>query len=222
MNVTAHEPDAPVSITSNAISSLYRQIDFNGSERLDYYVFMNAMTGYLNLKAEHKLNDGKKLITVCDYSLSANKKRLWVIDLQAKKVLLNTYVAHGQGTGEEHAKYFSNKEGSHKSSLGFYVTGDTYHGQHGLSLYLHGMDQGYNSAAYERTIVVHGAGYVSSDFIAGTGRLGRSWGCPAVSNEIAPQLIDMTKGGTCLFIFYPEQKYLADSHWLHTVDEQKM
>ncbi len=139
---------------------------------------------------------------------------MWIIDLDSRKVLLNTHVAHGQGTGEEYAKNFSNNEGSHQSSMGFYVTGDTYVGKHGNSLHLHGMDEGYNSAAYERAIVVHGAGYVSSDFIAGTGRLGRSWGCPAVSNELADEVIETIKDGTCMFIYYPEQRYIQSSKWL--------
>jgi len=212
----AKEPDQPVVVqTDNTVSSIYKKIDFTGIERLDYKVFEKAYIGYLNLKAENKLNAEKHILTVCDYSLSANKNRMWVIDMQNNKVLLNTYVAHGQGTGEEYAKAFSNKEGSHQSSIGFYVTGDTYVGSHGNSLYLHGMDEGYNSAAYERSIVMHGAGYVSKDFIAGTGRLGRSWGCPAISAEVCETVIDCTKGGTCLFVYYPEEKYLSTSYWLN-------
>ncbi len=216
-NVYAHEGDVAELKASQYISTVYKQINFSESEQLDYYVFVNAMTGYMNLKAENKLSTDKDILTVCDYSLSANNKRMWVIDLRSKTILLNTYVAHGQGTGEEYATRFSNNEGSHQSSLGFYVTGTTYTGKHGNSMYLHGMDEGYNSAAYKRAIVVHGAGYVSSDFIAGTGRLGRSWGCPAVSNDVSEKLIDMTKEGTCLFIYYPEQKYLASSPWLRDV-----
>jgi len=216
-NLSAHEGDMRPVKASQYIATLYKQINFNEAEQLDYYVFVNAMTGYMNLKAEHKLSPEKDIITICDYSLSANSKRMWVIDLSAKKVLLNTHVAHGQGTGEEYAKRFSNNEGSHQSSIGFYVTGTTYTGKHGNSMYLHGMDEGYNSAAYKRAIVVHGAGYVSNDFIAGTGRLGRSWGCPAVSTDVSERLIDLTKDGTCLFIYYPEQKYLATSAWLKDV-----
>lgn len=211
----ATEPELPKAVVANSIGDKYHKIDFTGVDRLDSGVFARAYTGYLNLRAEKKLNADKQVLTVCDYSLSANKNRMWVIDMASNKVLLNTYVAHGQGTGEEYAKHFSNKEGSHQSSMGFYVTGETYNGSHGNSLYLHGMDEGYNSAAYERAIVMHGAAYVSKDFIAGTGRLGRSWGCPAIAPELCSQIIDCTKGGTCLFIYYPEEKYLADSYWLN-------
>lgn len=209
-----NEPDVQPVKVSNTISDVFNSIDFTGTDKLSYEVFAKAYTGYQHLKEANKLNTGKNILTVSDYSLSANKKRMWIIDLDSRKVLINTYVAHGQGTGEEYAQHFSNREGSHQSSMGFYVTGDTYIGKHGNSLYLHGMDEGYNSAAYERAIVVHGAGYVSSDFIAGTGRLGRSWGCPAVSNELADEVIETIKDGTCLFIYYPEKKYLETCQWL--------
>lgn len=215
VSIRANEPDQQMVQANNAIAKAYSKLDFNGIEKLDYKVYEKAYVGYMNLKAAQKLNTQKHILTICDYSLSANKNRMWVIDMQNNKVLLNTYVAHGQGTGDEYAKAFSNKEGSHQSSIGFYVTGDTYQGSHGLSLYLHGMDEGYNSAAYERAIVMHGAGYVSKDFISGTGRLGRSWGCPAVAADVSAQLIDCTKDGTCLFAYYPEDKYLATSYWLN-------
>lgn len=208
----ASEVDTAATISSNDIIALYKQLDFNGKEQLRYAVFKYAYSGYKKLQSKKEVNND--LLTVCDYSLSSNKNRLWLIDVKNKKVLLNTYVAHGQGTGEEYAKRFSNKEGSHMSSLGFYVTGDTYTGKHGYTLYLHGKDKGYNSAAYERLIVLHGAAYVSDDFIAGTGRLGRSWGCPAVSVDVAQGLIDQIKGGSCLFIFYPDDAYLNSSLWL--------
>lgn len=203
----------------NPVGMVYSKLDFTGMEKLDSNVFAKAYIGYMNLKAENKLNSEKQLLTVCDYSLSSTKNRMWIIDLAENKVLLNTYVAHGQGTGEEFATAFSNKDGSHQSSMGFYVTGETYMGGHGNSLYLHGMDEGYNSAAYNRSIVMHGAAYVSKDFIAGTGRLGRSWGCPAVQSDLCDEIIDYTKGGTCLFIYYPEAKYMADSYWLNKKGE---
>ncbi len=214
LQARTNEPDVqPVKVV-NTVSDVYKSIDFTGVDKLNYEVFAKAYTGYQNLKAANKLNAAKNILTVSDYSLSANKKRMWIIDLDSRRVLINTYVAHGQGTGEEYAKHFSNREGSHQSSMGFYVTGDTYTGNHGNSLHLHGMDEGYNSAAYERAIVVHGAGYVSSDFIAGTGRLGRSWGCPAVSNELSDTVINTIKDGTCMFIYYPEKTYLETCQWL--------
>ena len=197
------------------VSGIYNKINFCREARLNPAVFETAYRGYTNLRAAGKLNTGNEIISIADYSLSSNTKRLWIIDLHSKKVLLNTYVAHGQGTGEEFATAFSNRENSHQSSLGFYVTGQTYMGEHGLSLHLHGMDNGYNSAAYQRAVVLHGAAYVSEDFIKSNQRLGRSWGCPAVATELSAQIIKTVKDGTCLFIYHPDKKYLASSYWLH-------
>lgn len=213
-NTHAGDAASAKSMVNRHISSVYRQIDFSHSDTLSYEAFARAYLGYMNLADAGKLNGDKPLLTVCDFSLSANKNRMWIIDLYTGRVLLNTYVAHGQGSGEEYANAFSNKPNSHQSSLGFYVTGGTYTGKHGNSMYLEGMDAGYNSAAHDRAIVVHGAGYVSKDFVLGTGRLGRSWGCPAVSNDISDRVISLIKDGTCLFIYYPEQKYLENSVWL--------
>jgi hypothetical protein len=201
-------------LSSDYIASIYRKIDFGTMPQLNPKVFEYAYRGYMHLLWAQKLNPLKQIITICDYSLSANLKRLWIIDVATLKVLRNTFVAHGQGTGEEFATYFSNQEDSHQSSLGFYVTGNTYFGDNGYSMYLHGMDLHYNDAAFKRSIVMHGADYVSSDFIKEHQRLGRSWGCPAVSNELAPEIIHTIQGGTCLFIYYPLQRYLNSSVWL--------
>lgn len=201
--------------TATNTKLVYNEIDF-GKNKLDYTVFAQAYTGYINLLAAGKLNTDKNLLTVCDMSKSSKEYRLWVIDIPSRKVLINDYVAHGQGSGEEYANRFSNRENSHQSSIGFYVTGDTYNGGHGLSLYLHGMDEGFNNAAYQRSIVVHGAPYVSEKFIASEGRLGRSWGCPAVSEKICSKLINTIKDGTCMYIYYPQEKYCNTSCWLKT------
>jgi hypothetical protein len=205
----------PDPVSSEHIQSLYGKINFCGSAKLNPMVFEQAFRGYSNLKSEGKLSAKEEILTVCDYSLSSNVKRLWIINLSENKVLLNTYVAHGQGTGEEFATTFSNRENSHQSSLGFYITGDTYIGEHGLSLYLHGMDQNYNNAAYQRSIVLHGAAYVSEIFIRQNKRLGRSWGCPAVSEELAPEIISLIKEGTCFFSYHHDIKYLSTSYWLN-------
>lgn len=201
--------------TQDYICSIYEKISFCREGKLNPVVFETAYRGYANLKAAGKLAADKQIISIADYSLSANTKRLWIIDLRTNKVLLNTYVAHGQGTGEEFASAFSDRENSHQSSLGFYVTGNTYTGEHGLSLYLHGMDNGFNTNAYRRSVVLHGAAYVSEDFIRAHKRLGRSWGCPAVGQELATGIIDMVKEGTCLFIYHPDKAYLAQSYWLN-------
>jgi hypothetical protein len=146
--------------------------------------------------------------------MSSNTKRLWVIDLNDKKVLFNSLVAHGKNTGEEFATNFSNTESSRQSSMGFYITDATYQGDNGFSLRLLGMDKGFNDAAYRRAIVMHGADYVSDAFAAVHKRIGRSWGCPAVPRELSQSMINTIKGRNLLFIYYPDQNYLSSSEWL--------
>lgn len=205
------------------INNIYAQLDFCENNRLSYDVFVKACHGYLNLKDAGKLGSDDNILTVCDFTRSSNDNRMWVIDMAQKKVLFNTYVAHGQGSGEEFASSFSNAEGSHQSSLGFYVTGDTYEGEHGTSLRLNGVDQSFNDAAFDRGIVVHGADYVSSNFIKGNERLGRSWGCPAVPSKLSLPIINAIKDGSCLFIYYPDKNYLKTAYWLNKrVDRSPM
>lgn len=199
----------------NAIANLYRQIDFGSCARLSYDVFNKACRGYINLRRAGKLNGQKEIISVADFNLPSTENRLWVIDLAAKKVLFNTWVAHGQGSGDNYASHFSNKDNTHASSLGFYVTGDIYSGKHGTSLRLNGMDEGFNNAALDRGIVVHAADYVSSQYVNQNHRLGRSWGCPAVSPKLSMPIINTIKDNTCLFIYYPDAKYLASGYWLN-------
>ena len=146
--------------------------------------------------------------------MSSNTKRLWVIDINEKKVLFNSLVAHGKNTGEEFATNFSNTESSLQSSLGFYITDATYNGDNGFSLRLLGMDKGFNDAAYRRAIVMHGADYVSDEFAAVHKRIGRSWGCPAVPRDLTQPIINTIKGRNLLFIYYPDQNYLSKSEWL--------
>lgn len=215
---TASYADEGIGISSTAadmhIENVYSAICADGNSLPAYAVFEKAYRGYLNLQSAGKLKSDKQILTICDLSISANENRMWIIDLAQKKVLLHTLVAHGQGSGEEYAVKFSNKMNSHQTSLGFYVTGDTYNGDHGRSLYLHGMDRGFNNMAYERDIVVHGAEYVSKDFICSNERLGRSWGCPAVPAKLSNKVIDHIKDRTCLFIYYPQKQYLKSSVWL--------
>lgn len=202
------------------IQKLYNQIDFDEKHPLAFDIFNKAYRGYLNLKNADKLNNDKEILTVCDFTQSSNNDRMWIIDLKKRKVLYNTYVAHGAATGEEFATKFSNNFESHQSSIGFYVTGETYNGDHGNSLRLHGMDFGYNHNAFDRAIVMHGAGYVNEKFIKGNERLGRSWGCPAVDNKLAQPIINTVKGGTCLFIYYPEKNYLKSGYWMNKKVEE--
>jgi hypothetical protein len=197
------------------ISKVYAEIDFGRGDKLNVDVFNKAMHGYLNLQAAGKLSNNKQILSVADFTKSSTQNRLWIIDMKAKKVIYNTYVAHGQGSGMDLPTVFSNVDGTHASSLGFYVTSETYNGAHGNSLRLNGMDNGYNDAALSRGIVMHAADYVSKSNIAGQGRLGRSWGCPAVAPELAQPIINIIKGGTCLFIYYPEKSYVKNSKWLN-------
>lgn len=199
---------------SSYAEELYSAIQFQNMNPLKADVFYKAFLGFENLKKAGKLNESSHLLTVCDFSLSSAEKRLWVIDLNEKKVVFNSWVAHGKNTGEEFAQNFSNTESSLQSSLGFYITETTYNGSNGYSLKLLGMDDGYNDLALQRAIVMHGADYVSEDFIKSQKRLGRSWGCPAVPRALAEPIINTIKGQNVLFIYYPDAQYLAKSKWL--------
>ena len=154
------------------------------------------------------------LLTVIDYSLSSSQPRLFVFDLAARKLLFRELVAHGKNSGGDTTNYFSNDSGSLASSLGLFATEDTYVGHNGYSLRLRGLEEGINDMASERAIVLHGAYYVSSEAIRALGRLGRSWGCPAVRSEIAHKLIDTIRGGSAIFAYYPEQSWLENSLFL--------
>ena len=152
-----------------------------------------------------------RTLSVIDYSRPSTQHRLWVFDLDRKALLFEEWVAHGRNTGDNVATHFSNGPGSLMSSLGSFVTEDTYIGHNGYSLRLHGLDAGYNDKADERAIVMHGAAYVSANLIRSQGRLGRSWGCPAVRPDIAHQLIDAIRGGSFVFAYYPDRDWLAHS-----------
>ncbi len=164
---------------------------------------------------DYLVNTGKianqKIISIADFSLPSSKKRLFVIDLERKKVLFNTYVAHGMNSGKEYANQFSNMPESNKSSLGFYQTSGTYAGKNGYSLHLEGLEKGINDNAYRRDIVVHGADYVNENYVQMQGYIGRSQGCPAVPEKLSKPIIDKIKNGTCLFIYSPAKTYLLHS-----------
>ena len=200
--------------TATYAEEIYTALGFENINQLQSEVFYKAFLGFTNLKKEGKLDEDSHLLTICDFSLSSAQKRLWVIDLNEKKVIFNSLVAHGKNTGKEFAQKFSNTESSYQSSLGFYITEATYNGSNGYSLKLLGMDSGYNDAALQRAIVMHGADYVSEDFIKNQKRLGRSWGCPAVPRALAEPIINTIKGKNCLFIYYPDTQYLTSSKWL--------
>jgi len=215
LSATKTKPGAAAANVEEYIADLYSDIDFGKGQQLNREVFTKAMYGYLNLQEAGRLNSSKQILSVADFTQSSTQNRLWVIDLAKRKVLYNTYVAHGQGSGMDMATSFSNVDGTHASSLGFYVTTDCYNGAHGNSLRLNGVDKGYNDAALSRGIVMHAAEYVSEGSIAGQGRIGRSWGCPAVKPELAQPIINTVKGGTCLFIYYPQASYMKTAYWMN-------
>jgi L,D-transpeptidase-like protein len=153
-------------------------------------------------------------LTVIDYSRPSTEKRLWVFDLRTRALLYEELVAHGRGSGDNVATSFSNQAESHQSSLGLFRTEDTYVGKNGYSLRLRGLDAGFNDRAFDRAIVMHGAPYVSDTFARAQGRLGRSWGCPALREGIAREVIDTVKGRGLVFAYYPDPAWLAESKYL--------
>lgn len=171
-----------------------------------------AYKGYAQLAARGAVRNST--LTVVDFSQSSRKKRMYIIDMDREKVLLNTYVAHGKNSGLDYASRFSNKMSSLQSSLGFYVTENTYFGKHGLSLRLEGVERGFNDKAMERAIVVHGANYIG-DHRRNASYNGRSFGCPAVPAAQSKKVINWIKEGSILFIYHPSNGYLHGSKLLN-------
>lgn len=193
---------------------VYSLIKFDTLNKLNFNVFKYGYVGYLKMKNKGLID--KSIITICDFNLPSYVKRMWVIDLYHHKVLYNTYVAHGENTGNIVPEKFSNKINSHKSSIGFYITDETYQGTHGLQLRLDGKDKGYNDNARCRGIVFHGSDYVSKDVLCNDGKIGTSWGCPAVSNNSSCKIIEIIKNKTCFFIYANNREYLESSIWLNS------
>jgi len=171
-----------------------------------------ALEAYDWARAQDPASNGERL-AVIDYSLPSTERRLWIFDLKSRKLLFHELVAHGQGTGENVATRFSNRDGSLQSSLGIFRTGTTYQGKNGYSLRLHGLEPGVNDHAFARTIVMHGAWYVSAEQAQRFGRIGRSWGCPAVPPAMAKPIIDAMQGGNLLFAYSPQSEWLQRAAW---------
>ncbi len=197
---------SPATILDNQARTIYENLQLE-KHGLSFNVFEKAYTGFLNLQSSDKVRSDASVLSIADFSISSKKKRLWIVDLDKGELLMNTWVSHGRGSGGEMATRFSNTVNSHQSSLGFYLTGEVYYGKHGRSLRLDGMDQGFNSRARERAIVVHGASYVSSQAIKNLNRLGLSHGCPAVPLELTDQIIDIVKDKTVLYVHAEEPTY---------------
>jgi hypothetical protein len=200
----------PDSIPARSAERLMFCLPADNSEFPPLYLLQTALAGYEILVEENSISR-PEVITIIDFSLQSDRERLWVIDLHQGKVLYHCLVSHGRNSGELMAESFSNTPGSYESSPGFYVTGETYIGRHGLSLALDGVETGINDKARARAIVIHGADYVSDDFIRAHGRLGRSQGCPAIPVELSEDIIKTIKGGSCLFIYAPIPDYTSNS-----------
>lgn len=199
-----------LSVSSTVLYDSLKLGDFG----LNMKAFKYAWKGYLSLYAKGQLaNPG--YFSIIDFTQSSRNKRLYIVDLQEMKLFVNTYVAHGRNSGGEFAKTFSNRPESHKSSLGFYITGSTYNGVHGLSLRIDGVEKGINDKAWARKIVVHGSDYVGDNFLEENPFIGRSYGCPAVPSGERDSIINAIKEGSCLFIYYPSKLYTSRSKILN-------
>ena len=182
------------------VDSIYKKLKLDG--KLRYEIFQEVLEG----KNEYDFPKDT-LITIIDYTRASHQKRLYVIDLKNVSLIYHTLVAHGKNSGVHFAEEFSNRNRSLMSSPGFYRTAETYHGKHGYSLRLDGLEKDINDKARDRLIVIHGAQYVSQDFIDKHGRIGRSWGCPALPLQMTKAIIDMIKDGSCLYIYTDAKNY---------------
>lgn len=207
-NVTTSDAD----ISSKMM--IYDSLQLN-TLGLSKQAFIEGLKGYGILRSQGKLNNDN-VISIVDFTLPSTQKRLFVIDLENFKLLFNTYVAHGRNSGKEYANHFSNSPESHMSSLGFYVTLNTYYGDNGLSLRLEGEEKGINDNAESRAIVIHPADYVSENTVKSLGYLGRSYGCPALPEKFATPIITTIKDGSCFFVYSDSQKYVSRSSLLQS------
>ncbi len=194
---------------TSTLSVLYDSLEL-GKLSLSRQAFDLAVQGYEKLKAKGKIKNSN-VLSIVDFSLPSSAKRLFILDVSHAKLLFHTYVSHGRNSGRENASSFSNAPESFKSSLGFYITKDTYIGKHGFSLRLDGQDKGYNDNALSRAIVMHNADYVNESLIRSQGYIGRSLGCPAVPAALHKPIIENIKNGSCLFVFGADKSYASHS-----------
>lgn len=194
------------SYSGKAISCAQLYQEMNLQNVLNYKVFEQAIIGQARVNVPRK-----NIITIIDFSKPSDEDRLFVLDLKHRRILFSTVVAHGKNSGDKYATSFSNINGSNKSSIGFFVTDDTYKGRNGYSLRLNGLEEGINDNARERAIVIHGANYADPELAKTSGRLGRSLGCPALPKELNRPIIDAIKGGTLIYIYGKDQQYFSRS-----------
>lgn len=200
------EPVIPESVEPELPESYVLYEEMNLDSVVPFEAFEQALVGYNKVE-----NKQKEILTLIDFSKPSNEERLFVLDMSNKELLFTSLVAHGKNSGELYATSFSNVNGSNKSSLGFYLTENTYYGNNGYSLVLNGLEKGINDKAKQRAIVIHGSRYVEPSRVARTGKLSRSLGCPALPKEISKEVIDVIKNGSILFIYADNEDYLAQS-----------
>ena len=201
-NTTAHDAISPKFPSESEL--LYNKMKLN--DTVDYELFRLAFNGYKKVKDKRK-----SILTLVDFNKPSTEKRFYVIDMEQERLLYTTHVAHGKNSGGDVATQFSNRSGSFQSSLGFYLTSNTYQGRNGYSLRLQGLEAGINDHAMSRAIVIHGAPYANPSVIPSLGRLGRSLGCPALPQEVSKEVIDTIKEGTLLFIYSKTADYTHKS-----------
>ncbi|MGL6260106.1 murein L,D-transpeptidase catalytic domain family protein [Vibrio sp. WXL103] len=192
--VAAHNnnPLSELSPAEQVIEKTFNKVGLEGV--LSYELYRDAYLAYQEISERRK-----PLLTIIDYSRPSTEKRFFVIDLDKNELVYNTYVSHGVNSGGKNATRFSNVVNSRKTSLGAFLTDDTYYGSNGYSLRLDGLNQGINDRARERYIVIHGADYATESFIQRNGYLGRSWGCPALPPELTREIIDLIKDGSVIY-----------------------
>lgn len=218
VGIPSEGPSSPSSSKKEA-DLIYRQL---ACPELNQKAFRMAYEGYQNLDKKSLL-ERDSILTVIDFSKPSTEERFYIIDLKHQKVIEKTLVAHGKNSGLLYAEQFSNTPYSNKSSLGFYITSHTYSGKHGYSLRIKGVEPGINENAWKRAIVIHGADYVSRDFIKKYGRLGRSFGCPALSYDESREIINQIKDASCLFIYSEDASYEQKSGLINSSSaEQKV
>jgi hypothetical protein len=202
----AEKPSAALDLLQKYIDNVYESAHLQESG-LAFNVFKMALTGFINLKQSSTLPQSSSVLTVIDFSKPSREKRMWIVDVANKSLVLHTWVAHGERSGFDIPDRFSDRVDSRESSLGFYLTDNIYFGDHGRSLKLDGLDEGFNSNARKRSIVLHAAAYVCQQVIDQHGRLGRSFGCPAVSPEVIDEVIDTIKDKNVIFVNGNSESY---------------
>lgn len=153
-------------------------------------------------------------LTIIDYSKPSKEKRFWVIDMNTGKVKYETHVAHGKNSGYATSNKFSNTPNSKASSIGVFLTKSPYIGRNGYSLRMEGLEKGFNDNAMKRAIVIHGSTYVSEAVAKSQGRVGLSWGCPALPKNLSKEIIDTIKNDAVVFSYYPQKTWLAQSNFV--------